>query len=57
LCVLFYNKQAGFEIVHGVLDRIMQVLRVPWKSGYNLKHIDGNLKNINVKIKINFKYH
>ena len=26
LAVVFYNKQAGFEIVHGVLDMIMQLL-------------------------------
>lgn len=40
LSVVFYNKQAGFEIVHGVLDRMMQVLNVPWKTGYVLKHKD-----------------
>lgn len=38
LAVAFYNKQAGFEIVQGVLDRIMQVLEVPWKTGYEIKH-------------------
>jgi len=26
LAVVFYNKHAGFEIVHGVVDRLMQVL-------------------------------
>ncbi|CAF0977682.1 unnamed protein product [Brachionus calyciflorus] len=40
LAVVSYNKQAGFEIVHGVLDKIMQALEVPWKTGYELKHID-----------------
>ena len=43
---MFYNKQAGFEIVHGVLDRLMQLVEVPWKSGagggYELKHIDDS---------------
>ena len=43
LCVVSYNKLSGFEIAHGVLDRIMQVLNVPWKTGYSLKHIDGNV--------------
>lgn len=43
LAVVCYNKQSGFEIVHGVLDRIMQVLEVPWKTGYELKHIEGKL--------------
>jgi len=41
LCVVAYNKQSGFEIAHGVLDRMMQVLNVPWKTGYSLKHIEG----------------
>lgn len=40
LAVLSYNKQAGFEIVHGVLDKIMQSLEVPWKTGYELKHTE-----------------
>lgn len=33
------NKSAGFEIVHGLLDRIMQLLEVPWKgdNGYVLQ--------------------
>ena len=43
LCVVAYNKQSGFEVAHGVLDRMMQVLDVPWKTGYSLKHIDGTL--------------
>lgn len=32
------NKSAGFEIVHGLLDRVMQLLEVPWKgeNGYAL---------------------
>lgn len=40
LAVVFYNKQAGFEIVHGVLDRLMQVLESGWKTDYYLKHIE-----------------
>lgn len=27
-CALYCNKQAGFEIIHGVLDRLMQMLNV-----------------------------
>jgi hypothetical protein len=42
LCVVYYNKTSGFEIVQGVLDRMMQVLDVPWQSGYVIKHCDGN---------------
>lgn len=40
LAVVYYNKQAGFEIAHGVLDRIMQLLEIKWKTGYELKHIN-----------------
>jgi len=40
LAVVFYNKQAGFEIVHGVLDRLMQVLEAKWKTDYHLEHIN-----------------
>lgn len=44
------NKTAGFEIVHGLLDRIMAMLEVPRisrenkataKTGYYLKEIEG----------------
>ncbi len=38
--MVFYNRQAGFEIVHGVLDRLMQVLELQWKTGYYLEHIN-----------------
>ncbi|XP_067619497.1 phenylalanine--tRNA ligase beta subunit [Eurosta solidaginis] len=42
LCAVNCNKTAGFEVVHGLLDRVMQLLEVPWKSGsiqqgYNLQ--------------------
>lgn len=40
LAVVFYNKLAGFEIVHGILDRLMQVLEVPWGTGYRLVRND-----------------
>jgi len=37
------NKSAGFEIVHGLLDRVMQLLEVPWKgdNGYSLQKAEG----------------
>jgi len=28
LAAVFYNKTPGFEIIHGLLDRIMQLLEV-----------------------------
>jgi phenylalanyl-tRNA synthetase beta chain len=45
------NRTAGFEVVHGLLDRIMQMLEVPFieseKSketyGYYVKKSDGML--------------
>lgn len=45
LCAVYYNKTAGFEIIHGLLDRIMQVLEVPWSAnkadvGYYLRAAD-----------------
>lgn len=42
LAVVYYNKQAGFEIAHGVLDRLMQLLEIKWKTGYKLKHINDS---------------
>lgn len=43
LCALNCNKTPGFEIVHGLLDRVMQLLEVPFVkdgSGYSLRPFD-----------------
>ncbi|KAG7213748.1 hypothetical protein KM043_002975 [Ampulex compressa] len=45
LCAVYCNKSAGFEIIHGLLDRILQLLEVPWSfnrddSGYYLRAAD-----------------
>ncbi|XP_055381242.1 phenylalanine--tRNA ligase beta subunit [Condylostylus longicornis] len=39
LCAINCNKSAGFEVVHGLLDRVMQLLEIPWKkdNGYHLE--------------------
>uniref|UniRef100_A0A6M2DSC9 Phenylalanine--tRNA ligase beta subunit n=1 Tax=Xenopsylla cheopis TaxID=163159 RepID=A0A6M2DSC9_XENCH len=39
VCAVNCNKNAGFEIVHGLLDRVMKVLEVPWNQddGYYIK--------------------
>ncbi|XP_022188933.2 phenylalanine--tRNA ligase beta subunit [Nilaparvata lugens] len=39
---VYYNKLPGFEVVHGLLDRLMQLLQVPWKSsdGYSIRAFD-----------------
>lgn len=38
------NKSAGFEIVHGLLDRVMQLLEVQWKgeNGYSLQAVEDS---------------
>ncbi|CAF4556333.1 unnamed protein product, partial [Rotaria sp. Silwood2] len=32
LCAVFYNKTPGFEIIHGLLDRIMTLVKVPYNE-------------------------
>lgn len=48
ICAINCNKTAGFEVVHGLLDRVMQLLEVPWskENGYYLEATDGGFKNI-----------
>jgi hypothetical protein len=44
LCAVYYNKNSGFEVIHGLMDRIMQLLEVPYGKevgGYYLKSSDG----------------
>lgn len=45
LCAVNCNKSAGFEVVHGLLDRVMMLLEVPWNNsdgekGYFLRPAD-----------------
>lgn len=45
LCAVYYNKNPGFEIIHGLLDRIMQLLDVPpgeESGGYMIKASAGS---------------
>ncbi|XP_074154723.1 phenylalanine--tRNA ligase beta subunit [Sminthopsis crassicaudata] len=44
LCAIYYNKNPGFEIIHGLLDRIMQLLNVPFgeDNGYVIKAAEGS---------------
>uniref|UniRef100_A0A8I6ASF2 Phenylalanine--tRNA ligase beta subunit n=1 Tax=Rattus norvegicus TaxID=10116 RepID=A0A8I6ASF2_RAT len=45
LCAVYYNKNPGFEIIHGLLDRIMQLLDVPpgeESGGYVIKASAGS---------------
>ena len=52
LSALYYNKNSGFEIIHGLLDRVMQVIEIPYVSpkdvvsgkpfvGYTIRAKDG----------------
>jgi len=46
LCAVYCDMSSGFEIVHGLLDRTMQLLSVPLctqENGYRLRPIDGNV--------------
>ncbi|XP_076472413.1 phenylalanine--tRNA ligase beta subunit-like [Babylonia areolata] len=43
LCAVNYNKSPGFEVIHGLLDRVMQLLEVPpggGETGYCLRASD-----------------
>jgi phenylalanyl-tRNA synthetase beta chain len=49
LCAVYMDRKAGFEVVHGLLDRMMQILGVPFlqnaaseaKYGYFIASVDG----------------
>lgn len=43
LCAVNYNKSPGFEVIHGLLDRVMQLLEMPTgggETGYCLQASD-----------------
>lgn len=49
ICAVNCNKNAGFEVVHGLLDKIMMLLEVSWSpnkdaTGYYLQATDGNIE-------------
>ncbi|XP_022085574.1 phenylalanine--tRNA ligase beta subunit-like [Acanthaster planci] len=41
-CAVHYNKSPGFEVIHGLLDRTMQLLEVPFskEDGYHLQAVE-----------------
>ena len=44
MCAVNYNKSSGFEVIHGLLDRIMQLMEIPPannKTGYFIKAVEG----------------
>ena len=49
MAAIHYNQTSGFEVIHGLLDRTMELLEVPRvkvgeKDGY---YIQGNFSNYN----------
>jgi len=42
LAAVSYSKSSGFEVIHGLLDRLMQLLEVSWgeQAGYCLRQAD-----------------
>lgn len=48
LSAVYCGKAAGFQYVHGLLDRIMALLRQPWHNehGYFLKQCEGKMFHI-----------
>lgn len=55
LCAVNYSKSPGFEVLHGLLDRVMQLLEVPFDSdgghcGYHLKPIEGFFSYLTISI-------
>ncbi|ESO90473.1 hypothetical protein LOTGIDRAFT_217906 [Lottia gigantea] len=44
LCAIHYNKSSGFEVIHGLLDRVMKLLEIPYdkKDGYYIKACDDS---------------
>jgi len=48
ICALYYGKTPGFEIIHGLMDRLMQMLNIPFcvETGntYQIKATNGKKK-------------
>ena len=58
LCAVYCNTFDGFEIIHGLLDRMLQILEIlPWssnknKNGYYLRAVDGNVQCVKNYIRL-----
>lgn len=56
VCALYYGKTPGFEIVHGLMDRLMQMLDIPFSAeggnAYQIKATNGenNIYLIDLKV-------
>uniref|UniRef100_A0A8C7MGW3 Phenylalanine--tRNA ligase beta subunit n=1 Tax=Oncorhynchus kisutch TaxID=8019 RepID=A0A8C7MGW3_ONCKI len=44
LCAVYYNKSPGFEVIHGLMDRVMQLLEIkPGQgNGYHIQAADDS---------------
>ncbi|KAK7601663.1 hypothetical protein V9T40_009104 [Parthenolecanium corni] len=44
ICALYYGKTSGFEIIHGLLNKVMQLLNVPKDSatGYCIRPLEDS---------------
>ncbi|KAJ4936088.1 hypothetical protein JOQ06_017612 [Pogonophryne albipinna] len=53
-CAVYYNKSPGFEVIHGLLDRTMQLLEVKSErgDGYHIQAAEAHnlLTNVNFTI-------
>lgn len=45
-CAIYTNKTPGFEVIHGLLDRIMQLLEVKFEDEYSLRAAEGGVNNL-----------
>ncbi|VDM50813.1 unnamed protein product [Toxocara canis] len=41
LSAVYYSKSSGFEVIHGLLDRVMQLLDVKWTQDENGYHLEA----------------
>uniref|UniRef100_A0A5K3FVX1 phenylalanine--tRNA ligase n=1 Tax=Mesocestoides corti TaxID=53468 RepID=A0A5K3FVX1_MESCO len=46
VCAVYCNKTSGFEIIHGVLDRLMQVLEVTYEENAKPRSLSYRLAEI-----------
>lgn len=54
-CAVYYNKSPGFEVIHGLLDRTMQLLEVkPARGdGYHIQAADGKTLGVGGGVETN----
>ena len=49
LCAVYYSKTSGFEVIHGLLDRLMLLLGIKFirdGTGYYIESTNG-IKQLN----------